>query len=103
MADEVKAQAADKSERGRPKMRVGVVTSNKMMKTVVVKVQRRVKHARYGKYVTKQVQYKAHAEDHDPKKPTLFEGDIVRIIETRPTSKDKRWRVVETVRKAAQV
>ena len=104
MADEVKAQAESKAERGRPKMRLGVVTSNKMTKTVVVKVQRRVRHARYGKYVTKQVQYKAHAEDHDyPKKPTLFEGDIVRIVETRPTSKDKRWRVVETIKKAAQV
>ena len=105
MADEVKAQSAEaKSERGRPKTRIGVVTSNKMQKTVVVKVQRRVRHARYGKYVTQQVQYKAHAEDHDyPKKPTLFEGDIVRIVETRPQSKDKRWRVVETVRKAAQV
>ena len=81
-----------------------MVTSNKMQKTVVVKVQRRVRHARYGKYVTQQVQYKAHAEEHDyPKKPTLFEGDIVRIVETRPQSKDKRWRVVETVRKAAQV
>ena len=104
MADEVKAQAPSAAERGRPKMRIGVVTSNKMTKTVVVKVQRRVRHARYGKYVTKQVQYKAHAEDHDyPKKPTLFEGDIVRIVETRPQSKDKRWRVVETVRKAVQV
>jgi len=104
MADEVKAQGAEAAERGRPKTRIGVVTSNKMQKTVVVKVQRRVRHARYGKYVIKQVQYKVHAEDHDyPKKPTLFEGDIVRIVETRPASKDKRWRVVETVRKAAQV
>ena len=104
MADEVKAQADSKAERGRPKMRIGVVTSNKMTKTVVVKCERRVRHALYGKYVTKHVQYKAHAEDHDyPKKPTLFEGDIVRIVETRPASKDKRWRVVETVRKAAQV
>jgi small subunit ribosomal protein S17 len=103
MADEVKAQSESTAERGRPKMRVGVVTSNKMTKTVVVKVQRRVRHARYGKYVIKKVQYKVHAEDHDPKKPTIFEGDIVRIVETRPTSKDKRWRVVETVRKAAQV
>ena len=102
MAEEVKTEP--KAERGRPKTRVGVITSNKMQKTVVVKVQRRVRHARYGKYVTKQVQYKAHAEDHDyPKKPTLFEGDIVRIVETRPASKDKRWRVVETVRKAVQV
>ncbi len=108
MAEDVKADAAPPQNkvatRGRPKSRVGVVTSNKMQKTVVVKVQRRVKHARYGKYVTQQVKYKVHAEDHDyPKKPTLFEGDIVRIAETRPSSKDKRWRVVETVRKAAQL
>ena len=104
MADEVKAVADDKAERGRPKTRIGVITSNKMQKTVVVKVERRVRHARYGKYVTMKVQYKAHAEDHDyPKKPTLFEGDIVRIVETRPQSKDKRWRVVDTVRKAAQL
>jgi len=102
MAEEVKTQ--EKAERGRPKTRIGVITSNKMQKTVVVKVERRVRHARYGKYVTMKVQYKAHAEDHDyPKKPTLFEGDIVRIVETRPQSKDKRWRVVETVRKAVQV
>jgi len=103
MAEEVKAQEPSASQRGRPKTRIGVVTSNKMMKTVVVKVQRRVQHPRYGKYINRQVQYKAHAEEHDPKKPTLFEGDVVRIIETRPTSKDKRWRVVETVKKAAQV
>jgi len=103
MADDIKAPKAEKAERGRPKTRVGVVTSAKMTKTVVVKVSRRVKHARYGKYVNKAVQYKAHAEDHDPKKPTLFEGDVVRIVETRPMSKDKRWRVVETIRKAAQV
>jgi len=103
MAEEAKP-AQEVASRGRPKSRLGVVTSNKMQKTVVVKVERRVKHARYGKYVTKQVKYKVHAEDHDyPKKPTLFEGDIVRIAETRPGSKDKRWRVVETVRKAAQI
>jgi|SRR3990172_6364568 small subunit ribosomal protein S17 len=108
MAEAVKADAgpaqAKLASRGRPKSRTGVVTSNKMQKTVVVKVQRRVKHARYGKYVMKQVKYKVHAEEHDyPKKPTLFEGDIVRIVETPPGSKDKRWRVVETVRKAAQI
>ena len=105
MADTTEQTGAQsESHRGRPKTRTGIVTSNKMQKTVVVKVQRRVKHARYGKYVTKQVKYKAHAEDHDyPKNPTLHEGDRVRIAETRPTSKDKRWRVVETVRKAAQI
>lgn len=101
MADEVKAST---DTRGRPKSRIGVVTSNKMQKTVVVKVQRRVKHARYGKYVLQAVKYKAHVENHDyPSKPTVNEGDIVRIVETRPGSKDKRWRVVETLRKGAEV
>jgi small subunit ribosomal protein S17 len=104
MAEDVKASTEDTTaERGRPKTRIGVVTSNKMQKTVVVRVQRRVRHPRYGKYVLRAVKYKAHAEDHDPKAPTIAEGDMVRIAETRPGSKDKRWRVVETLRKAAQV
>jgi small subunit ribosomal protein S17 len=105
-AEEVKATTEKKADaaRGRPKTRIGVVTSNKMQKTVVVKVQRRVMHPKYGKYVMKAVKYKAHAESHDyPKSPTINEGDVVRIAETRPASKDKRWRVVETVRKAVQV
>ncbi len=83
--------------RGRPKTRVGVVTSNKMQKTVVVRVERRVKHARYGKYVVRHVSYKAHDEENK-----LQIGDRVRIAETRPISKDKRWRVVETLEKAPQ-
>ncbi len=83
--------------RGQPKVRIGVVTSNKMTKTVVVRVERRVRHAKYGKYVVRAKQYKAHAEDHDPKKPTLNVGDRVRIAETRPLSKDKRWRVVQVL------
>jgi small subunit ribosomal protein S17 len=105
MAEEAKPSTETTAKgRGRPKTRIGVVVSNKMQKTVVVRVERRVRHALYGKYVMKKEKYKAHAEAHDyPGKPTLFEGDIVRIAETRPTSKDKRWRVVETVRKAAQI
>ena len=83
--------------RGRPKTRVGVVTSNKMQKTVVVRVERRVQHARYGKYVVRHVSYKAHDEGSQ-----LQIGDRVRIAETRPISKDKRWRVVETLEKAPQ-
>lgn len=103
MADEAKATPeANADTRGRRKIRVGVVTSNKMQKTVVVKVSRRVRHPKYGKYVMKAVKYKAHVESHDyPKAPTIAEGDTVRIAETRPGSRDKRWRVVETVRKAA--
>src|SRR3954467_3466518 len=75
------------AKRGRPKSRIGVVTSNKMMKTVVVQVQRRMKHGRYGKYLTEKNKYKAHDEDQACKI-----GDQVRIVETRPISKEKRWR-----------
>lgn len=87
--------------RGRPKTRIGIVTSNKMQKTVVVTVRRRAAHREYGKVQTLRVKYKAHAEDHDyPKKVTVNEGDKVLIAETRPTSKDKRWRVVKVLEKA---
>ena len=77
-------------ERGRPKSRVGVVTSNKMQKTVVVQVERRVRHAKYGKFVTRRMKYKAHDEAN-----ACQVGDTVRIVETRPMSKEKRWRVAE--------
>jgi small subunit ribosomal protein S17 len=85
-------------ERGNRKSRVGVVLSNKMTKTVVVKVERRVADSKYGKIVTKATKFKAH-DEHQACKP----GDKVRIVETRPMSKDKRWRVVETLKKAAEV
>src|SRR6516165_11447387 len=86
--------------RGRPKVRIGVVTSNKMQKTVVVAVNRRAAHAKYGKIETLRAKYKAHAEDHlYPSQVTINEGDKVRIAETRPASKDKRWRVVEVLEK----
>ncbi len=89
------------ASRGRPKTRVGVVTSNKMQKTVVVTVRRRTSHAQYGKIQTARAKYKAHVEDHDyPKKVTINEGDKVLIAETRPTSKDKRWRVVKVLERA---
>ena len=84
--------------RGQPKTRVGVVVSDKMMKTVVVEVSRRVRHAKYGKFLTKRVRVKAHDEKNASKI-----GDTVRIVETRPMSKEKRWRVVETVAKAGEV
>src|SRR5579872_4833402 len=90
--------------RGRPKTRIGVVTSNKMQKTVIVTVRRRAAHRKYGKILTLREKYKAHAEDHDyPKKITLNEGDKVRIAETKPRSKDKRWRVVEVLEKGTGV
>ena len=90
-------------KRGQPKSRVGIITSAKMQKTVVVMVQRRAAHREYGKIQTLRVKFKAHAEDHDPKKPTLFEGDKVLIVETRPTSKDKRWRVQKVLERATKV
>jgi small subunit ribosomal protein S17 len=90
--------------RGRPKTRIGIVTSNKMQKTVVVTVNRRTAHAKYGKTLTRREKYKAHAEEHDyPKKILINEGDKVRIAETKPGSKDKRWRVVEVLEKATSV
>lgn len=92
------AATPETSGRGRPKTRVGVVTSNKMQKTVVVSVERRTKHARYGKYIVTRQRYKAHDESQK-----LQVGDRVRISETRPLSKEKRWRVVETLEKAEQL
>ena len=102
MAEE--KNAAPRRTRGQPKTRIGVVTSNKMQKTVVVAVNRRAAHAKYGKIETLRTKYKAHAEDHlYPSKVTINEGDKVRIAETRPASKDKRWRVVEVLEKAQRV
>lgn len=90
--------------RGRPKTRVGIVTSNKMTKTVVVTVNRRAPHAKYGKIMNLREKYKAHVEDHAyPAKVTINEGDRVRIAETKPRSKDKRWRVVEVLERAKGV
>ena len=91
-------QTQPQAERGRPKSRIGVVVSNKMTKTVVVQVERRMKHGRYGKYMTEKKKYKAHDEEQACKV-----GDIVRITETRPLSKDKRWRVSEIVTRAEVV
>ena len=77
------------------KMRVGLVESDKMQKTVVVAIERRVAHPVYGKVVTRTTRLKAHDEENSAKT-----GDTVRIMETRPLSKDKRWRVVEIVERA---
>jgi small subunit ribosomal protein S17 len=76
--------------RGRPKSRIGVVLSSKMTKTVVVLVERRMKHGQYGKYMIDKKKYKVHDEEQACKP-----GDKVRIVETRPMSKEKRWRVAE--------
>ena len=93
MSENVQQPQASRGRR--PKARIGTVTSNKMTKTVVVQVERRMKHGRYGKYMTEKKKYKAHDEENACKI-----GDKVRITETRPLSKDKRWRVSEIVARA---
>jgi small subunit ribosomal protein S17 len=82
-------------ERKERKERIGKVTSNKMQKTITVAVDRKVKHPIYGKFVNRTTKFKAHDEEN-----TAGIGDTVRIMETRPLSKDKRWRLVEIVEKA---
>ena len=77
------------------KERIGVVSSNKMEKSIVVAEVKRVKHAMYGKFVLKTKKYVAHDENND-----CNEGDTVRIMETRPLSKSKRWRLVEILERA---
>ena len=76
------------------KTRIGVVTSNKMTKTITVAVERKVKHPIYGKFVKKTTSFHAHDEKNE-----ASIGDVVRIMETRPMSKTKRWRLVEIVEK----
>jgi small subunit ribosomal protein S17 len=83
------------SDRKLRKQRIGVVSSNKMDKTITVLVQRRLKHPIYGKYVKKTNKFHAHDEEN-----TCNEGDTVRIMETRPLSKSKRWRLVEIIERA---
>jgi small subunit ribosomal protein S17 len=82
-------------ERNARKTRVGMVVSDKMAKTVVVSIERRVQHPVYGKMVRRTKKLKAHDEENAAKT-----GDTVRIMETRPLSKDKRWRVVEIIERA---
>ena len=86
------AAAAD---RGSRKVRTGLVVSDAMDKTVVVMIEQRKKHALYGKIVKRSSKLQAHDEQND-----AHTGDTVRIMETRPTSKTKRWRVVEIVERA---
>lgn len=83
------------SERNLRKTRVGIVSSDKMDKTVVVSIKDRVRHPLYGKIINRTVKYKAHDENN-----SCGVGDKVLIMETRPLSKDKRWRVVEIIEKA---
>ena len=82
-------------ERGRRKVRTGVVVSDKMDKTVLVRIDRSFRHPLYGKTVKRSSKLAAHDEANDAKV-----GDTVRVMETRPLSKTKRWRVVEVVERA---
>ena len=83
------------SDRNRRKTRVGIVTSDKMDKTITVSVEDFVRHSIYGKAVKRTKKFKAHDEEN-----ACGIGDTVRIMETRPLSKDKRWRLVEIIEKA---
>lgn len=77
------------------KTRTGVVSSNKMEKTITVTVVRKLKHPKYGKFVKKSKKFHAHDENNEANI-----GDVVKIMETRPLSKSKRWRMVEILEKA---
>ncbi len=92
MAEMTNEQATERNAR---KSRTGLVVSDKMDKTVVVAIERRVPHPIYGKMITRTRRLKAHDEENSAKV-----GDTVRIVETRPLSKDKRWRLVEIVDRA---
>jgi|AntRauTorckE5430_2_1112549.scaffolds.fasta_scaffold01052_12 ribosomal protein uS17 len=91
-APEEEAEAKGRNER---KSRVGLVTSNKMDKTIAVEIQRRLQHPIYGKYVKKSKKLIAHDENNE-----CQIGDLVRIMETRPLSRRKRWRLVTILEKA---
>jgi small subunit ribosomal protein S17 len=92
VTDQATTQTA---ERGRRKVRVGVVVSDAMDKTVVVRIDRQVRHPLYGKTVRRSSKLTAHDEAND-----AHVGDTVRVTETRPLSKTKRWRLVEVVERA---
>lgn len=94
VADEPTGEAAAAAH-GRRQEKIGLVTSNKMTKTVVVRVERQVRHPKYKRYIRRRKKFMAHDEIG------VNIGDIVKIIETRPMSARKRWRVVEVVQKAS--
>jgi small subunit ribosomal protein S17 len=100
-APKVQATAAEAGHEARAahtkKLAVGTVVSNKMQKTIVVKVDRRVRHGMYGKYIVKSRRFKAHDEKNEAKM-----GDRVQIVESRPLSRDKRWVLRSIVRRAGQ-
>jgi small subunit ribosomal protein S17 len=82
------------ADRGKRKVMTGTVVSNAMTKTAVVTIERLVKHVTYGKYVRRRNRFKVHDEKNECKV-----GDVVRFMETRPISKDKRWRLLDFVQR----
>ena len=95
MATDTQTPNEAAAERGARKFRVGLVVSDKMDKTITVAIERQVKHPIYGKFIKQTTKLKAHDETNDANA-----GDTVRIQETRPLSKTKRWRLVEVVERA---
>jgi len=95
MAEETTTIAGDKNVRHRQE-KIGIVTSTKMQKTIVVEVRRRVAHPVYKRIVTKRSKFMAHDEHRK-----AHEGDMVRIVESRPLSKNKRWSLKEVIRAAS--
>lgn len=91
---QAESKSTGRTLRSRRQEKVGLVTSDKMQKTVVVRVERQVRHSKYRRYIRRRTKFMAHDE------LGAHIGDIVRIVETRPLSARKRWRVVEIVQKA---
>lgn len=86
---------AEKIARTERKQRIGRVVSDRMKKSITVAVDRQIKHPIYGKFITKTTKYMTHDENND-----AHIGDTVRIMETRPLSKNKRWRLIEIIERA---
>ncbi|PSQ63669.1 MAG: 30S ribosomal protein S17 [Bacteroidetes bacterium QH_2_64_26] len=93
--DEADQKEADQPDRNDRKERIGVVESAKMDKSITVSVRRQMKHPMYGKYLERSSTFMAHDEDDEAQ-----EGDTVRVMETRPISKNKRWRLIEIIERA---
>src|SRR6266699_5930895 len=97
MVEETKAEAVQVQEKRHRQEKVGMVTSAKMQKTIVVEVRRRVQHPVYKRIITMRSKFMAH-DEHGK----AHEGDMVRIVESRPLSKNKRWSLKEVIRAAAR-
>lgn len=95
MSEETKVGAEAEQERNARAVRQGIVKSAKMDKTIVVQITRRVRHPLYDRFIKKSTKLQVHDETNDAR-----EGDVVRVMGTRPLSKSKRWRLVEVVERA---